>query len=389
MELEVVKRGVTPPILLEQVRNTVPFALHPDFEPALPYLNTLRAVQSAPEAPLSHFDYYRLCLSAHYTTVASYVPTDVDQQIRFRLWDPALPLATLTQMAELVLSVRDWDTRPLSRREISAPKSGERLGGHLGEWFSVAAGAYGALRRKSADLAAEVAGRIIREVDRHGQIYSELKTARDGVGLLKAATIIAHNLGDLDRVLEMWKVPADDPLMQKVFRAGHADALSPQTSLVEAGALNKSMMALENHRHFALRAVKPLRRSPDLLLPIGPFFDGWGRIVARHPQLSATEVADIVEALVLGWERLGSRGGSAAQRVSKTPDAPVPLGYPRALAGILDAFPGGMSALAKLLPARTARDLKAGPLRALIQVPQARFEEHRASLALKGVLKSQ
>ncbi len=147
-------------------------------------------------------------------------------------------------------------------------------------------------------------------------------------------------------------------------------------SLVEAGALNKAQMALENHRHFALRAVKSLRRSADLMLPIGPFFDDWGRVVARHPLLSPTDVAEIVEALVLGWVRLG-----------KTPDAPVPLGYPRALAGILDAFPGGMSALSKLIPAKLERDLKAGPLRTLIQVPQSRFEEHRASFAIKGASK--
>jgi hypothetical protein len=367
---EPARRGITPPLLLEQVRNTAAFALDPSFHPGLPYLDTLR-LQPHTQEELSHVEYFRLCVSAHFTTVATYVPTDVDNQIRFKLWDPALPLEQTMAMSELVMQAHAWDTRPVSRRWVLAPRSGRSLGGHLGEWFSIAAGAYGALRRRAPDRAAEVAGLIVREVENHAEIFSELKAARDGVGLLKAATIIAHNLGDLDRVFEMWGVPADDPLLESVFRAGHADARRPRAALVEAGALNKAMMALENHRHFALRAVRPLRRSADLLLPIGPFFDDWGRGLARHPLLAPEEIAETVIALVVGWERLG-----------KTPGAPVPVGYPRALAGILEAFPGGMAALGKLLPARVERDLRSGPLRVLISVAQSRFEETIGKTAL-------
>src|SRR6185436_12482194 len=46
--------------------------------------------------------------------------------------------------------------------------------------------------------------------------------------------------------------------------------------------IDGSSMALENHRHFALRKPKCLRKSPALLIPTGPFFDDWGRRVAEH-----------------------------------------------------------------------------------------------------------
>jgi hypothetical protein len=256
----------------------------------------------------------------------------------------------------------------------------------MGEWFSVAAGAYGATRRRAPERAAEIAGMILREVRRHAEIYSDFSSARDGVGMLKTATLIAHNLGDLDRVLEMWNLPAEDPLVEAVFKMGHGSASGsgsasrsdPGRVLAQAGALNKSFMAHENHRHFALRAVKALRRSADLLLPIGPFFDAWGRTVARHPALSPAEVASVVSELVLGWERLGKAAAEKALKAQQGgPEAPpAPVGYARALAGILDAFPGGMAALSKLIPARVERDLKSGPLRVLISVPQARFEEN-------------
>jgi hypothetical protein len=382
--LEAPKRGVSPDILLEQVRNTAAFALLPEFHPGAPYLEPLRG---APGAALSHFEYYRLCLAAHFTTVATYVPTDVDNQIRFKLWDPSLPLETVLEMSKLVIESHEWDMRPLSQRWVRSPRSGEILGGHMGEWFSVAAGAYGATRRRAPDRAAELGGLIVREVQRHAEICRTFREAGDGVRLLKTATLIAHNLGDLDRVIEAWGIGEADPLVQAVYKMGHGSgASSPwRAALSDAGALNKTFMAHENHRHFALRAVKALRSSPDLLLPIGPFFDDWGRTVARHPALRPDDVAQVVSELVLGWERLGK---AAAEKAAKTAQggpaaAPAPVGYARALAGILDAFPGGMAALSKLIPARVERDLKSGPLRVLIAVPQRRFEENLARSALK------
>ena len=126
-------------------------------------------------------------------------------------------------------------------------------------------------------------------------------------------------------------------------------------------------MGADNHRHYPLRAAKGLRKSGDLLLPVGPFFDDWGRRVGRHPALSPEEIAEAVRALTDGWVRMHS-----------------PAGYARALAGILEVFPGGRRALIKLLPAKDGRMLESGPLKAAIDVPQARFEAQWANKVAKG-----
>lgn len=362
-------RGVAPAILLEQVRNTAPFVLDPTFAPTsrarAPYLATLAALNDSRFNSESHLDYYRLCLSAHYGTVATFVPTDVDNQIRFKLWHPILDTATVKAMAELVAQSHQWDTRPVSRRFVQNPETGAILGGHNGEWFSTAAGAYGALKRRDPDAAAEVAALITREVQFEADTYLAFKKSRNGMDLLRTATLMAHNLGDLERVFEMWNIADADPVR---------DCLRGQSqpALTEAGELNKLMMASENHRHFALRAPRGLRVTADFLLPLAPFLDSWGRAVARHPQLRPEEVADIVHTLVIGWEKL------------RDPTLPQggPVGYARAIAGIVEGFSGGMSALSNYLPARVLRSLKSGPLRAQIDVPQKRFEEQWANSAL-------
>src|SRR5438046_876031 len=102
-------RGVSPSILLAQTKNTVPFIFDRDFltAPAREnsYLHALLELDKSVTAlarsgdagtplktspQLTHSQYFELCLAAHHATVASFVPTDVDNQIRFRLWHPAL-----------------------------------------------------------------------------------------------------------------------------------------------------------------------------------------------------------------------------------------------------------------------------------------------------------
>ena len=43
---------------------------------------------SSPKTPEAHADYFALCLACHMTSVATYVPTDVDNKIRDALWHP-------------------------------------------------------------------------------------------------------------------------------------------------------------------------------------------------------------------------------------------------------------------------------------------------------------
>lgn len=356
-------RGVTPSILIEQIQNTVPFIFEPEFlaigssGPKTHYLKIIQAlkqgISQTPGNEMPHDQYYELCLSAHTATVGSFVPTDVDNQIRFRLWSPFLDEETLTKMADVVLDNIDWDFTPVSLRYVASPKDGALLGGHHGEWFSVGVGAYGAFRKRNPKRAAAIAAALIQEVHREYRILKDLMQAKDGIGVLKASYVIAHNLGDFARVMEMWNLPVDDPLREQF------EATLPRFAL--ASDLNKQVVANENHRHFALRSPKVLRKSADFLLPIGPFFDDWGAKLARHPVIRPEELGTVVEALAAGWERL-----------------PGTVGYARALAGIVEAFPGGLKELARYLPARVERNLKAGNLRTLMSVPKNRFEEQWA-----------
>src|SRR5436190_757841 len=105
-------RGVTPAMLIDQIRITAPFLFtdrYAQLKPAHRYLEIIRktAEAGAPEN-IPHEKYYELCVAAHHSTVATYVPTDVDNQIRYRLWNPQLPVETLRRMAELVIETGSW-----------------------------------------------------------------------------------------------------------------------------------------------------------------------------------------------------------------------------------------------------------------------------------------
>lgn len=345
------ERGISPEILLSHVENTAPWLLA-DRSPLTPYTRIVLAawdtLQTGKKLELSHEDYFALCLAAHYSTVATFVPTDVDNQIRKHLWHPELPGGVPERMAELLLQSLDWDFRPVTTRYQEA--NGYYVCGHQGEWFSVAVGAYGCHRLRNPELAAEIRERILKEARAEAEIFRALKKAKDGVGLLRASTAIAHNLGDLNRVFDQWDIPAEDPLALAARRLGHerSPTFGPlQEELLEAGALNKAFMASENHRHYPLRKPKCLRRSRDLLLPLGPFFDAWGETVARHPALEPKEKAEVAEALLEGFQKLSS------------PTVPL-YGYARALKGLLGAFPGGPSRLLEELPARAGKELTRG-----------------------------
>lgn len=64
-----------------------------------------------------------------------------------------------------------------------------------------------------------------------------------------------------------------------------------------------------------------------------------------------------------------------------------PAGYARALAGILEVFPGGRRALGRLLPSKDQRMLESGALKAAMDVPQERFEAQWANRAAKASIR--
>lgn len=378
------QRSLPVSALLSQVKNTIPFAFAADADlhhgPGREYLvclreADLREAEGGGADLLSHVDYFRLCLSAHWATVGSFAPMDLDAVLRFKLWHPSLPAPTLEAMARVALEAYRWDESALSRRWVQSPNSAHRISAHQGEWLAVAVAAYAVTRHRAPAVAAELLEAIRFELTREASTYLEMKRARDGVALLKGATLVAHNLGDFDRAVEAWGLDADDPLAAFAYPASRGGAEQIRRfsgAFAEAGRLNRDYMAAENHRHFALRAPRCLRRSETLLAPVAPFFDEWGSVLARNAALRPVEIAETVAALVQGWERL------------KGPEAlAITHGYPRAVAGILDALPGGLSDLAGLLPASAERHLKSGLFHSLVSVPRARFEEQWAQKALK------
>jgi hypothetical protein len=323
-----------------------------------------------PELALTHFEYFRLCLSSHYLTVATPVPTDVDNQIRQKLWPKQLPLETALEMASLVVESNRWDFARVTGRYAygakGTPWEREIVHGHLGEWFTVACGAYCALKQYKDPLAEakrrELLDEIAQEVNRHSEIFGSLWRAQDGLGALKASAALAHNFGDLDRVMDMWELSVDDPLRLNFYKLG----VSPFDSnkklrylgrLWVAGELYKcvidgSSMALENHRHYALRKPKCLRKSPAFMISTGPFFDDWGRVVARglaHPDGSPSEeTVEVLEVLKNGWDR-----------------QPKTLGYGRALRSFFE-----------LHPSLSQEGIKrAHEMRQIMNTPQERFEK--------------
>lgn len=352
---------ISPSNLLGQVQTTAPFLFDgpaPELDGPRGYIRRLRDYKGE---PLSPSDYYRFCLCAHWATAGTFVPTDVDNAIRWKLWQDISPNLAAAQ-AELVLESLAWDYTPVTARIARGP-AGELLSTHEGTWFSVAVGAYAACRDKRPEHAERVLAAMSAEARRERDVFAAIVAKGDGVAVLKASALIAHNFGDLDRVADQWELPnASDPLKKSFY-----DAAKPGSPLFGgllgwAGALNQKFLSADNHRHYPLRAPRALRRAPELLIPVGPFFDDWGRAVARHPALSREDVAEVARALIDGWERLHG-----------------PAGYARALAGILEVFPGGRQALGKLLPGADRRRLESGPIKALMDVSQERFEAQWAN----------
>jgi len=376
-------RGIDPQLLLSQVKGTMPYlaedlALAGHFPPARVLADY---AQADPSAPLSHFEYFRLCVSSHYLTCATPVPTDVDNQIRHKLWPAELPLDTALEMARLVLESRRWDFNQVTARFVcgaeGTPWAQEPLSGHLGEWFTVAAGAYCGLRRQAERgnasaraMRAELFAAILDEIQRHSEIFGSLWKAQDGIACLKAAAAIAHNFGDLDRVMDMWSLGPEDALRRDYYRL----AVEPLDSnrklrylgrLWAAGQLYKSQihgsaMALENHRHFALRKPRCLRRRRDILIPTGPFFDDWGLRIAKYlatPDGKPSEdTLEVALALRRGWEKM-----------------PKTMGYGRALRGMLSVHEN-------LDLGELTRDR---PFRAVLETSQAGFERQWNEVALR------
>jgi hypothetical protein len=111
-------------------------------------------------------------------------------------------------------------------------------------------------------------------------------------------------------------------------------------------------LSAEGHRHYPLRAVKALRRSPATLLPLSPFLDEWGGIAAR-----IEESHEVLAALIGGCQKI-----------------PGQQGYYRAIAGMAAASSSDFEKAARRMPNAAQRLLRDTEMRKRIDVSRVSFE---------------
>lgn len=302
-------------------------------------------------------DYFAFCLACHHATVATFVPTDVDTKIRGLVWRETRDLDSLRSMLRFALASRAWTEDGISIRAVRG------VSGHNGEqWSAIAAGLGYLLERGDAASADEALAAIECEIDRERAVFDAVCAERDGeLDLLRLSMTLAHNRGDLTQGMGFWKRNAvTAPVMEHLSTRGR---FAPAVFIYQHTGLSA-----EGHRHYPLRPVKALRRSPSTLLPLCPFLDEWGGIVSR-----LEESHEVLEALVLGCHKIAGQQG-----------------YYRAIAGMRAASQGAFDRAAARMPNAVQRLLRDAELRKLIDVPRVSFESMmrkraRAALAQAGI----
>jgi len=362
---------IGPRTLAHGVRNTAPWLWRDDLAAsgATEYVAILRAAEqlepSAQPAPAERTEYFALCLAAHFATVATYVPTDVDTKIRRALWLDARGTDELPRMRALALGMARWDPAPVSARIVSVSGVGA-VSGHDGERLAVLCGALVAARAaRDAAGAAELEAAIDGELWREARAFDEV-AARKGAELdvLRLASVLTHNAGDVKQGLGA----SPDPRFSDLARAGFERFGG---AFGRAAALYRDSLAADGHRNYPLRKARALRSDPALLLPLAPFFDDWGETVARFPGLDDAARAEVVSALVEGCRKI-----------------PGQVAYYRALAGLERALPRGLEAaeLSQHYSASVRRELRDAELRRRVGVKRESFEASAAK-RVKELLK--
>lgn len=356
--------GIAPNILLKHVENTAPFLFQGEMDTSgenraylaklVFYKKNLKALNQ-----IDLTEYFHLCLAAHWTTAGTFVPTDVDNQIREGLWRHEHVGAHIQKMARLTIESWQWDYEQVTNRKSYNPARGQVMSTHEGTWLSVAIGAYNALmKNKHPTLAQEVADVILAEIDKEEKLLIELREKRDHINFLRSTALMAHNFGDLDRVMDQWKMDTEDAFYKHIYKLGHQLNENYSPILVYAGQVNKAFLAQENHRHMSMRQPRGLRKSHKFLIPVGPFMDDWGKVLGEAQNLSEEEKVEIVAALHEGYTRQDHA-----------------YGYIRAYHGLVNALPEGLESLARFLPFDFHQTLKKSKFSSLAEQPGEEFEE--------------
>lgn len=356
--------GIAPNILLKHVDNTAPWLFRGELDTSgkeraflqklIFYKKNLNALKN-----IDLTEYFHLCLAAHWTTAGTFVPTDVDNQIREGLWKHGEVGKHIERMARLTIDSWTWDYSQVTNRKSYNLTRHQVMSTHEGTWLSVAIGAYCALKKNKRDaLAEEVADVILAENDKEEKLLLDLQEKRDHINFLRSTALMAHNFGDLDRVIDQWQMSDDDPFKQRIYKLGHR--LNPQYSpvLMFAGLVNKEFLSVENHRHMSLRQPRSLRQSHRYLVPVGPFMDDWGHLLGSDPKLSTTDKVEIIAAFFEGWTRQD-----------------LALGYIRAFRGLTHALPGGLESLEADMPYDLMAAIKQSKFFELSRIEQDEFEE--------------
>lgn len=381
---------IGPKTLLSLVRNTAPYLFDRPAPGAAPPTEALDApldvvarhpfgwwrvllraselVATPQPTPAQKTDYLVFCVAAHFSSVATYVPTDVDTKIRDHFWFMDQPPEERARMRDFALAIGAWDIRPVSRRTLDCGAEGI-LSGHQGERLSILAGGMlGMLACGDTEGSAAFEAAIDEELAREARAFDALARIHGReVDLLKLAAIMTHNVGDIDQGLSArGGKKVGDAQRVRFARLAHERPERYDGAFARAAALYREIMAAEGHRNYPLREVRALRKDPDLLLPISPFLDDWGAMLARYPSWSSAERAEVVSGIVTGCRKVKGQ-----------------LGYFRALAALDRSLPGGLDGaeLSRHLTSGTKRELKDSALRQQIAIRKESFESSLAKRA--------
>lgn len=357
--------GIAPNILLKHVENTAPFLFKGELETngkeraflakLVFYKKNLNLLKN-----IDLTEYFHICLAAHWSTAGTFVPTDVDNQIREGLWRHGEIGKHIERMAKLTIDSWTWDYSQVTNRKSYNNSRNQVMSTHEGTWLSVAIGAYCALKKNKRDASADaVAEVILAEIDKEEKLLLELQEKRDHINFLRSTALMAHNFGDLDRVIDQWQMSDDDLFKKRIYKLGHRLNENYSPILYYSGLVNKEFLSVENHRHMSLRQPKCLRTSNHYLVPVGPFMDDWGAILGSSKKLSLADLAEIVCALFEGYSRQDMASG-----------------YIRAFRGLIHSLPDGLNTLEAEIAYDVMADIKKSKFYELSLIEKDEFENN-------------
>lgn len=356
--------GIAPNLLLKDVENTAPFLFKGEIKTEgkeRAYLAKLVFYKKNLNA-LKHInltEYFHICMAAHWSTAGTFVPTNVDNQIREGLWKHKEILSHIDRMARITIDSWLWDYEQVTNRKSYNPENGQVLSTHEGTWLSVAIGAYNALiKHKKTELADEVAQVILAEITKEEKMLLELREKRDHINFLRTTALMAHNFGDLDRVIDQWNMPEESAFRKRIYKLGHALNTHYSPILAFAGQVNKKFLSVENHRHMSMRQARCLRRSYRFLIPVGPFMDEWGKTLGESAELTLAEKGEIVSCFFEGHKRQD-----------------LASGYARAFGALMRALPRGLDSLEADLPFDLVAEIKKSSFMRVAEIPVEEFHD--------------